>query len=303
MIKEGEYLMKLLLNESMQLTKKEKQGGIIFLFIVSLIMIIIGELILLPFGFGGESPNPTMMHNLMGLFQDIVPIILVIFYCKFIEKRTLPSLGITQKNIVKNYGIGLLLGSIMIYSTFAINLILGSIFVTSNPEGTSWLFITLALFGYLVQGFNEELICRGFLMNSISARKGPMAGIILNSLFFAALHLLNSGTTALSFINIFLVGMAFSLIFYKTNSLWVVVAMHSILNFFQGPVFGIQVSGLSSFSSVFKPIFIEGKEFINGGAFGFEGGLAVTVVMLITVISSLVLIGKQPQKETFGKSI
>ena len=97
--------------------------------------------------------------------------------------------------------------------------------------------------------------------------------------------------------------MAFSLIFYKTNSLWVVGAMHSIWNFFQGPVFGVQVSGLSSFSSVFKPIFIEGKELINGGAFGFEGGLAVTVVMLITVISSLVLIGKQPQKETFGKSI
>ncbi|QEH70679.1 hypothetical protein [Cellulosilyticum sp. WCF-2] len=58
-----------------------------------------------------------------------------------------------------------------------------------------------------------------------------------------------------------------------------------------------------SSTSVFKPIFIEGKELINGGAFGFEGGLAVTVVMLITVISSLVLIGKQPQKETFGKSI
>jgi len=46
-------------------------------------------------------------------------------------------------------------------------------------------------------------------MNSVASRKGPLAGIFLNSLFFAFLHLLSPGATILSFINILLFGLVF----------------------------------------------------------------------------------------------
>lgn len=285
--------MKLLLNDSMQLTKRDKKGGIVIPFFAALIMIMIGDLILTALGFSESSANPTMLDTIVGLAIDIVPIILVILYVKLIEKRTISSLGITKNNIAKNYSIGLLIGLVMICSTFIINLSLSSISLSMNPDGINWLFVLLAIFGYLIQGFNEELICRGFLMNSVASRKGPVVGIISNSVFFSLLHLLNPDVTVLSFINILLFGLVFSLIFYKTNNIWIVGAIHSIWNFFQGIVFGSQVSGLSTFSSIFKSTPVVGKDLLNGGAFGFEGGVVVTIVTLVTVIITFLLINKQ----------
>lgn len=284
--------MKLSLNESMELTKTQRKGNIILPFFILILTLLVGQLILIPFLFAGMIKISMLENGLFNLYANSIPIILIIIYCKFVEKRTLPSLGITKKKFPINYLIGVLIGLAMISSTFLINFLLGSISVSINPNSINWTFIILSLFGYIIQGFNEELLCRGFLMNAIASKKGPLVGILLNSFFFGALHLLNPNVTFLSFINISLVGIIFSLIFYKTNNLWIVGAMHSIWNFLLGPVLGIEVSGLSTFSSVFKTISLEGKTLINGGSFGFEGGLAATIVLTISLIITLAIIKK-----------
>jgi len=150
--------MKLLLNDSMQLTKRDKKGGIVLPFFAALIMIMIGDLILTALGFSESSANPTMLDTIVGLAIDIVPIILVILYVKLIEKRTISSLGITKNNIAKNYSIGLLIGLVMICSTFIINLSLSSISLSMNPDGINWLFVLLAILGYL-SWISDELRC------------------------------------------------------------------------------------------------------------------------------------------------
>lgn len=284
--------MKLSLNESMELTKTQRKGNIILPFFILILTLLVGQLILIPFLFAGIIKISMLENGLFNLYANSIPIILIIIYCKFVEKRTLPSLGITKKRFPINYLIEVLIGLAMISSTFLINFLLGSISVTINPNSINWTFIILSLFGYIIQGFNEEILCRGFLMNAIASKKGPLVGILLNSFFFGALHLLNPNVTFLSFINISLVGIIFSLIFYKTNNLWIVGAMHSIWNFLLGPVLGIEVSGLSTFSSVFKTISLEGKTLINGGSFGFEGGLAATIVLTISLIITLAIIKK-----------
>lgn len=289
--------MKLPLNESMELTKKEKRGGIILPFVATILAIALGEFVLLPFGFSEGSANSTMIENLMGLAADIVPIMAIFLFSKFIEKRSLPSLGLKGNNSVKDYGLGIVIGLALICSTFLINFVFDSISVSTNPKGISWTFVILSAFAYMIQSFNEELICRGLLMNSIASRKGPIAGILINTIFFGVLHLLSPGVTILSFINVILFGLIFSLIFYKTNSLWVVSAIHFIWNYFQGVIYGAQVSGLSLFSSVFKSTPIAGKEILNGGAFGFEGGFTVTVVILVTIIiTHIAIIRTQNQR-------
>lgn len=289
--------MKLPLNQSMILTQKQRNGGIILPFFILILTIFIGQLILIPFLFTGIIKISILQNGLFNLYLNSIPIILIIIYCKFVEKRTLPSLGIIKKRFHINYLIGALIGLVMICSTFLINFLLGSISVSINPDIINWTFIILSLFGYMIQGFSEEILCRGFLMNAIAARKGPLAGILLNSLFFGALHLFNPSVTVLSFLNITLVGIIFSLVFYKTNNLWVVGAMHSIWNFFLGPIFGVEVSGLSTFSSLFKTISIESKSFINGGSFGFEGGLAVTIVLTVSLIITLAIIKKNNNED------
>ena len=120
-------------------------------------------------------------------------------------------------------------------------------------------------------------------MVSIARRSSLPVAIIANSLFFAALHLLNSGITVLAFINLTLFGIFASVMFIRRGSIWMVGAVHSIWNFVQGNVFGIKVSGMDIDCMLFESE-ITDMAIINGGSFGLEGGLAVSVVLIAGIV-------------------
>ena len=66
----------------------------------------------------------------------------------------------------------------------------------------------------------------------------------------------------------------------RYENIWIVGAAHSIWNFVQGTIFGVSVSGIQIKRTVFVGKSVEGASFINGGKFGLEGGLSVTLVLL-----------------------
>ena len=55
-------------------------------------------------------------------------------------------------------------------------------------------------------------------------------------------------------------------------------------NFVQGNFYGIPVSGLNNMDTIFQTTMVEGKERMHGGAFGMEGGFAVTIVLLLGIV-------------------
>ena len=138
--------------------------------------------------------------------------------------------------------------------------------------------------GFMIQGMAEEVLCRGYLMCSVARRYPLWVGILANSVVFAALHLLNSGISALAFVNLVLSGIFASLYFVRRGNIWGIGAFHAVWNFVQGNFDGIQVSGTGKMTSVFASSFTEGRELINGGAFGLEGGLAVSVVLAVGIV-------------------
>ena len=98
-----------------------------------------------------------------------------------------------------------------------------------------------------------------------------------------AMHMSNDHVTLLSFINIFLCGLLFGLIFVERGNIWMVAALHAGWNFLQNNLFGMPVSGMAQGNSVFTTTFVDGRSLINGGAFGIEGGIAVTVVLALGI--------------------
>lgn len=60
-------------------------------------------------------------------------------------------------------------------------------------------------------------------------------------------------------------------------------------NFAQGNIFGISVSGMDMMGSVFSFAPTNEGELINGGTFGLEGGLAVTIVLILATIAVLLV--------------
>ena len=108
------------------------------------------------------------------------------------------------------------------------------------------------------------------------------APIIVSSIIFSVMHSLNPSMSIISYLNLFLVSLLFAYMFLKSNNLWLPIGYHITWNYFQGNIFGFQVSGLSTESlyKLNKPL----NNIITGGEFGPEGGLIVTFIILIGFI-------------------
>ncbi len=96
-------------------------------------------------------------------------------------------------------------------------------------------------------GFVEEIIFRGFLFKSI-CESGVKKAFIISSLTFGIGHIVNllNGAellpTILQIISAVAIGFLFTLIFYKTKSLWACIITHSIFNSLS--VFAVEPSNI-----------------------------------------------------------
>ncbi|MFC0232846.1 CPBP family intramembrane glutamic endopeptidase [Vagococcus entomophilus] len=284
------------LNNSMALTKKQTSknkwwGPIIWTILIFYFSIQIVQLVapIIVSSLGNRTP---LMLTLLGMSLFPVMFILVLLVNRYYYKRSLSSLGITGKEFIYKYLSGLGIGLILLLSVYVVNFAIGSLSTSVNNQ-IIWLEIFILFLAYVLQGFTEELLCRGFLMNLLSVKLGIWPAIIINSIIFTALHGMNNGITPLALINLTLAAMFFSLVFYLTNSLILVGAIHTAWNFLLGPVIGMAVSGGETSISVFQTVPDMQKSLYNGGDFGLEGGVIVTVILTMCCIMIYKMISKK----------
>ncbi len=224
---------------------------------------------------------------LPSLFATALLIVIILIFCKFLQKRNMPSLGFRKKGAVSEYLLGLFIGAGM----FALAVVVAGKNITITANAASLALIAAFFLGFLIQGMSEEVLCRGYFMLSIARRGNIAVAILINSLAFGLLHLPNNGFSLLALCNVVLFGIFASIWFVKRGSIWGVAAIHSAWNFVQGCVFGISVSGMPQMPSFLHTSLATGKaaELWNGGNFGLEGGLAVTVVLIAFCILALLM--------------
>ncbi len=229
---------------------------------------------------------------LVQLFATIIETILAVVYCRFIEKRSLLSMGFTKKGWLKDYLIGYVVGAVMITTAGMIAVAAGTMSLTLSAS-ISVIYFILFFTGYIVQGMAEEVMVRGYFMisltNSLKSRYAAAIAVGVSSIAFSLLHLGNPGITLLSIVNLTLAGVFFALYVLRTGNIWGACAAHTAWNFFQGNVLGVQVSGLTMNTSIFTATLSDKGSLINGGSFGLEGGLAVTIVEVVAIILLLVI--------------
>lgn len=232
----------------------------------------------------------NMMMNMpdwitvVSLLLEAGIIVVFILYCRIFEKRKAVTMGFRKQGAVIQYLKGIAIGVAAFLAAYVICTLTGSIeFIPSASNGFTGFYIFGFLLGYLVQGMAEEVICRGYLLVSLSRRYSVVSAVIMSAVFFSMLHGMNAGVGFLAFLNLLLFGLFMGLLFIRCENIWIVGAVHSIWNFLQGNIFGIQVSGQKLQPSLFTSEFLEGKEIINGGSFGVEGGMAVTLVLAVAI--------------------
>ena len=240
-------------------------------------------LVLMPFASAADNPAVSLF-----IFLPIGAALMA--YVRWVEGRSLASMGFTHRNILPRYAAGMGLGAGMIFLIAALTGLMGGLHFEGFAQEVPWGLLVLFFVGFLIQGMGEEVLCRGFLMVSAANRVPLWAAVAINTIFFAALHLFNTGISWLALLNLLLYGLFASLFFLRTDQIWGIGALHAMWNFVQGNVLGIPVSGqVSSTSLVHCTPAQESAALINGGGFGLEGGIAASIVLLGAIALLFVL--------------
>jgi len=154
-------------------------------------------------------------------------------------------------------------------------------------------FLHYVLFVFLVFGFlpttvslliliagviQEEFVFRGMIFRKLERSFGSWIALAVSAILFGLIHLMTPNSTLVGIIAIMVTaGVLIAAIYILTRSLWWVMGVHLGWNFFEGPVFGTQLSGHvlpGFFSSV-----ITGPVAWTGGSFGPEAGLASILIV------------------------
>lgn len=214
------------------------------------------------------------------------------------EHRSFWTTGLERTGIWKKYWHGALVGLGMMTIPVILLSALGYMKFESDPTVWSgWGAIPgvmMMLVGWLVQGAAEETLTRGFLLPVFGVRYGPFWGILVSSVLFSSLHMLNPNLNPIAMFNLFLFGIFACLYAMKEGGLWGVFAIHSFWNWGQGNLLGLEVSGSSIGGTTLINLKESGPDLFTGGAFGPEGGLAITLFLLLACCYLVYRSSKKP---------
>lgn len=189
-------------------------------------------------------------------------------FARFIERREPSDLAL--KPGLRELGLGLLLGSLLYTAGVLVLMVLGY----ARIEGMNPVTIMLpAIAMALSSGFLEELLFRGVLFRIVEEWLGSWASVVISSVVFGFVHLMNPAATMTGAIFISIeAGLLLAAAYMLTRRLWLGIGFHISWNYFQSAVFGGVVSGGVAEPGLLKTV-ITGPDLITGGSFGLEASL------------------------------
>lgn len=238
------------------------------------------------YGFFESPQNITSGGDLLDILQNLTgtmaTVSLVLIYWVAIQKNSFRSIGfMLDKGWLKEIILGLSMGIVLLGLTFVFLLLIGQIHIENIKRAPGTLLKYLVMF--LLVGFNEELLTRGYLLGAMRKLVNKYIALVLVAVLFSLMHIFNDNFSFIPFLNIILAGILLGVVYIYTGRLWFAIALHFSWNFIQGPVLGSQVSGNVTKGTVLE-ITSTGNPLFTGGDFGFEGSLLMTVLMIILIL-------------------
>ncbi len=212
--------------------------------------------------------------------SELLAITLSVFLARrFLDKRSFVSLGFKwDGRAIGDLLVGLAISFMMMGSIYWSMTALGWIHFQgflwqSEPPWTVIAGSLLIFFAFILTGWNEELLCRGYQLQTIASGSNIFLGVVVSSIIFGVLHLTNPNATWTAALGIFFAGIFLAFAYVRTGRLWLSIGLHLGWNFFEGPAFGFSVSGVDFIH--LTHITISGPVAWTGGSFGPEAGLII----------------------------
>ena len=234
-----------------------------------------------------ESPTqlPPAYLLLASIAETFAVTLSVFLARRFLDKESIESLGL-KLNVQALIDIFTGIGITLIQMGFIYVLMLNLGWLTFegfawefDPAGTVIQGVLTFLALFILVGWHEELLSRGYHLQTIASGINLFWGVVISSVIFGALHLANPGASWRAVAGITLAGLLFAFAYIRTVQLWLPIGLHIGWNFFEGVVFGFPVSGLDIYALM--RIEVTGPELWTGGLFGPEAGLIVLPSLII----------------------
>jgi uncharacterized protein len=197
---------------------------------------------------------------------------------RFTTGRGLAQIGFAPRHAVRDLVLGLIAGAAL-FTIVMLELALTGHYRVTAVALTPDLAVAILLF--VPDAVLEELLFRGVFFRLVEEWAGSWAGIIVSAALFGAAHAANHGATWISTTAIALeAGVLLAAAYIVTRTLWFPIGLHFGWNFFEGPVYGTQVSGGHLVGSALAG-HVSGPAWLTGGAFGPEAGVPAIVTCVI----------------------
>lgn len=248
-------------------------------------LLVLGIFELMAYAIQGLDPvkdhlhTTTFQETVGALFTMMGTVLIVWIFSRFIDRIKFHELGFNPKGIKQQLLIGFAVGFLLIGLGFITLIFFQQI--QWKDTNLVWGDLLLEICLFVMVAFSEELLLRGYVLNNLMQSVSRVWALILSSLMFALVHILNPNFTWLGFFNILLAGILLGLPYLHTRQLWFPIALHFSWNFFQGPIFGFSVSGHEMYSLISQTR--SADTIWNGGTFGFEGSLLCAFIQVILI--------------------
>lgn len=222
-------------------------------------------------------------------------------WSRFVEKRSLATLGLTGAQPLRKYLLGLAIGVGMIGFTIAAILLFGGYRAEegfpafASPAALFWIVMLLLCFA--VQSGVEEFIFRGWLLSAATRRWNLTAGFIASSVAFTFVHL-SPDLPILRIMMTFVFALFACAWAWRANSIWGVMAWHAGWNWFTGVGFDLPITGFDvQLPALLVRLVPVGPNYLTGGADGPESSV-LTIGMLAVATLLLLIVPRRPKGQT-----
>jgi CAAX protease family protein len=202
---------------------------------------------------------------------------------KSLRDYGLPARGAFGRNFWLGAAIGFVaLSALLVGIRFGGGFYFGS--VALGAGGIAY-FGSLWAIAFLMVGFAEEFLFRGYALATLSDGIGFWPAAIVLSALFGAVHLSNLGENPTGALSAGMVGLLCCFSFRRSGSLWFAIGLHAAWDYGESFVYSVPDSGTLVQGHLLNSHFQAGAPtWLTGGAVGPEGSVFVFVVLVILFV-------------------
>jgi membrane protease YdiL (CAAX protease family) len=132
---------------------------------------------------------------------------------------------------------------------------------------------------FLLVGFAEEYLFRGYMLYTLTLGMGFWPAAIILSIFFALAHRGNPGETWMGLLGIVVIAIFFCLTLQRTGTLWFAVGLHMSYDWGESFFYSVPDSGTYIKGHLFHAQ-LSGPRWLSGGSVGPEASLLAFIADL-----------------------